>query len=296
MKSLMKRLYSQNTLNPFKKYVYSNLRKVYTPPRKIWPLLTFDEPFDVTVGDRSFHIHHTGNWIENELFWSGLSGYEPVSVDIWQKACQISNVILDIGANTGLFTLLAKTVNPHTQVYAFEPLPQFHQQLQKNLDVNHYNVSVEPIALSNYQGTANFYVPELNQGNLYSSSLNLSHYYQHQSSQPRVHSVEVTTLDQWLVNRSISNVDLVKIDAEGEDLNILKGFSKTLQTTYPDFLLEIQNNLTGQAIQSILTPDRYLYFSIDEAEGLKQLDSLQHHHQRNVWICKPETATKLNLY
>jgi FkbM family methyltransferase len=286
--------------NTLKKSLAHTLKKGFTPPERFWDWLTFEGNFSVELvpspqETRTFQVTHTGEWLENSLFWKGISGYEPISFDLWQKACQFSQTIFDIGANTGLYSLIAKTIHPSSQVYAFEPLPMFNQALNENIQLNHYDITVINQAVSNFIGAAEFYAPQRGQGNLYSSSLSMAHYKNHQTSTPIVHQVQVTTLDQFVQSREIQSVDLVKIDAEGQDANVLKGFIQGIQRFQPDFIVEVQSDEIGREIQTLLSPDRYLYFNVDEASGLKQSDRLQKQYWLNYWICKRETAHKLNL-
>jgi FkbM family methyltransferase len=291
---------SQSTLpsripNSIKKSLALTLKKGLIPPERFWDFLSFDGNFDVDLATRTFQVTHTGEWLENSLFWKGISGYEPISFELWQKACQFSHTILDIGANTGLYSLIAKTVNPAAQVYAFEPLPSFNQALKANIRLNGYDVEVIDQAVSDFIGTAEFYAPQRGQGNLYSSSLSMEHYENHQTSTPIVHQVQVTTLDTFVQEQHLQSVDLVKIDAEGQDSNVLKGFVQSMQQFQPDFIVEVQSDEIGQEIQSILTPDQYLYFNIDEVTGLQQTDRLQRQYWLNFWVCKRETAQRLSL-
>jgi FkbM family methyltransferase len=282
-------------LNSVKKALSLTLKNNFVPPEQFWDALSFDGDFTVKLGDRQFQVNHTGAWLEQSLFWKGISGYEPISFELWQKACQISHTILDIGANTGLYSLIAKTVNPTAQVFAFEPLPDFNRVLQNNIRLNQFDVEVLDAAVSDFIGSAEFYVPQRGQGNPYSSSLSMEHYENHQKSQPIVHQVEVTTLDTFVQQRQLRSLDLVKIDAEGQDANVLKGFVQSIQQFRPDFIVEVQSDEIGQEIQALLPPDQYRYFNIDEETGLKPADTLTRHYWLNFWICKPETAQKLDL-
>lgn len=281
--------------NFVKKTLSFTLQNKIIPPERFWDLLSFEGNFNIDLGNAQFQVSHTGEWLENSLFWKGISGYEPISFELWQKACQFSQTILDIGANTGLYSLIAKTINPVAQVYAFEPLPSFNKALKQNIRLNHYDIQVIDQAVSDFIGTAEFYAPQRGQGNLYSSSLSLEHYENHQKTTPIVHQVQVTTLDTFVQEHAIQSVDLVKIDAEGQDANVLKGFLNSMQQFQPDFIVEVQSDEIGQEIQAMLTPEKYLYFNIDEVTGLKQTDTLQRNYWLNFWICKVETARKLNL-
>ena len=296
MRNLIKLIYYSKVSNYFKKYLFLYLRNNYVPARKFWHLFSFDGNFTVNLDNQhSFLIKHTGKWIENSLFWNGVSDYEPISLDVWKKACKFSNVIIDIGANSGLFSLIAKSVNPKSKVYAFEPLEEFQSLIKQNIELNHYDIKVIKNAVSNVAGLAEFYVPQQNQGNIYSSTLSIEHYQQHQDTKPIILQVNVTTLDDFVENNNIENIDLIKIDAEGHDLNILKGFINSLSYMQPDFLIEIQNENIGREVEKILVPKNYLYYAIDEISKPMRIESLYKVNCRNFLICKQETAQKLDI-
>jgi len=51
--------------------------------------------------------------------------------------------------------------------------------------------------------------------------------------------VEMKMFDEWKLKEEIDNVDLVKLDVEGSELNVLKGMKNTLQSQHPKILIEI---------------------------------------------------------
>ena len=68
-------------------------------------------------------MRHYGFQLENEIFWSGLTnGWEKISTRLWIELSKNSKVIFDIGANTGIYSLVSKSINPTSQVFAFEPV------------------------------------------------------------------------------------------------------------------------------------------------------------------------------
>lgn len=258
-------------------------------------LLAYDGEFVVKAGQSQFRMLHTNRWIENDIFWQGLAGYEPQSVDVWIRAAQQAQTIIDIGANSGLFALLAKAVQPKSAVYGFEPLPNFRELFQQNSRLNNFDIHVDGHALSNFVGEATFYTPQEQQGNVYSSSLSKEHYFEHQHSQPEELKVPVTTFDEFAKQNNIGVVDLVKIDAEGHGFAVLEGMRQTVQNHTPDFLIEIQTEDEGRNTMQILPPETYRYFNIDEKSGLKSVPMLTTSDTLNYFVCKATTAQKLSL-
>ena len=77
--------------------------------------------------------------------------YEPFETDFVQKEIKRGDVVLDIGANIGYYTLiLAKCVGKEGKVFAFEPEPNNFSLLKKNIQINGYkNVVLVQKAVSN---------------------------------------------------------------------------------------------------------------------------------------------------
>lgn len=292
----MKKFLKSIIPNSVKKALSETLRPFGMPPKSILNLLAFQGSFNLDVDGKILRLSYTNKWIENDLFWKGFTGYEKVSMNIWMQAAKSARTIIDIGANSGFFSLVGKSVNPDADVYAFEPLPKFTALLQANCDLNqYYDIQVDKRALSNFVGSSIFYVPEEYHGNEYSSSLSKEHYLLHQSSKPQEITVGVTTFDDFVREANIRQVDLVKIDAEGHDYLVLEGMKETIKNHQPDFLVEIHSDEIGRNIMMILPPSSYLYFNINEEAGARAVSVLTKSDTFNFFICKPETAHKLSL-
>jgi precorrin-6B methylase 2 len=82
----------------------------------------------VATSQRSFRLIHYGEEIENDFFWEGLPGRrEKISMGLWMRLVPKAEVILDVGANSGVYSLVAAVMNPAARVYGFEPLTDlFH--------------------------------------------------------------------------------------------------------------------------------------------------------------------------
>jgi ribosomal protein L11 methylase PrmA len=99
-------------------------------------------------------------WLRNRkrIVLGGIKdGWEKVSTGLWIKLCRESEVIIDIGANTGVYSLIAKTVNPGAKVFAFEPVERVFEKLQGNCRLNNYDIGCFKKAVSNYSGKAKIY-------------------------------------------------------------------------------------------------------------------------------------------
>src|SRR6185503_17467829 len=95
------------------------------------------------------------DWVSNQVFWKGWTGYEPETVVPFFRAAGRAQTVVDVGAYVGFFTLLAAHANPAARVFAFEPHPAVHQRLLRNVGLNHVpNVTCVPAAVGDERGTA----------------------------------------------------------------------------------------------------------------------------------------------
>lgn len=279
---------------PFKKQFFTLLKGVYKPPVKLYKHLHFKGIFNVKISkDESFKIKHFGNVIENELFWEGIhGGWEKVSLGLWINLCRDANCIFDIGANTGLYSLIAKSVNKDAQVYAYEPVKRVFDKLIFNNQLNNFDIKCSMYAISNNIGKAIIYdVP--NTDHIYSVTVNKN---MADSKTPTIETeIQTITLDSVIENEKIGKIDLLKIDVETHEPEVLEGYSKYIHQHNPTLLIEVLDDTVGQAIQAILKDLDYLYFNIDENKGLNQVDTILKSDYYNYLICSSEIAKKLKL-
>ncbi len=135
MKKFLKQVYR---FLPFKKHFFLFMKQFGIPNHNIYQHLHFVDNIKVEASEtKNFKIRHYGFQLENEIFWNGLfSGWEKVSISIWAELCKSSSVIFDIGANTGVYALLAKTINPNSKVFAFEPAKLNYSFLKNHIRKN----------------------------------------------------------------------------------------------------------------------------------------------------------------
>ena len=133
---------------------------------------------------------------------------------------------IDVGANFGIYSYaLSKLCK---RVEAFEPLPRCVKTIEA---LNASNVKVHNVGLSSMRGYMRLYTPIIN-GIPYTawSSFN--------STEGDYESIDVPihTLDEY----DFKNVSFIKIDAEGHELEILRGAAETIKREKPVLLIEIE--------------------------------------------------------
>lgn len=272
MKQFIKMVYR---FIPFKKNFYSILKIFWKPNEKIYKHLYFTQPYEVKIDkNRRFKIYN-GNQIENEIFWEGLTGkWEKESMKIWIQLCEFSYYIFDIGANTGIYALVGKTINPKAKVYAFEPHPFFFRSLQKNIEINNYDINIYRKAISNIDG-----------------KISIGDY----KGEENLIIVDAIQLDTFIQENKIEKIDLLKIDVETHEPKVLEGFIKNISKYKPTFLIEILNDDIASHIYNIVDKHGYLYFNIDENKGIRKTDKIEKSDSFNYLLCTREVADKLGL-
>lgn len=288
MKNTFKSIYN---FIPFKKQIFS-LIQPFNIPKSIYQHLHFKGIFKVKFENHQFLIEHHGYQIENELFWSGLTqGWEKISMQLWIKLCEDSNTIIDIGANTGVYSLVAKAINPTSSVYGFEPVKRVFEKFQNNCALNNFNVKCFQQAASNFDGEAIIY--DTQSEHVYSVTVNKN------LSPENIKTIEtkITTkkLSTFIKDFNIDKIDLIKIDVETHEPEVLEGMEEFLNKFQPTLLIEILNDEIGEKVQSIIKNIDYLYFNIDEVNIPKRVDKIVKSDYYNYLVCKKEIAKKLNL-
>jgi FkbM family methyltransferase len=195
------------------------IKKSGTVPRGKWyQLLPVPHVIEVSLNDGvCFNMFNSRHSLEKILFWKGINGYEPHTIKLISDFSLQSIWFLDIGANSGLFSMAVMAANPSLKVYAFEPMHKFYRLLKANAYLNGYDLNAWQLAVSNQNGTAQFFVPPMNQGNIYSASLKYIHYRGHQLSKPDIVEVSMIKLDDFEPMSELKGRGIVKIDAEGND-------------------------------------------------------------------------------
>lgn len=135
------------------------------------------------------------------------------------------NEILDIGANCGLFSLLARKRFPTSNIYAFEPSNELQKIL--NLNLASKDVHILPMAVSNNDGYAELFI------NITSQQTNSLIRKNVELFSDKIESSKVSSikLDSFIINQNINEIDVLKIDVQGAEQLIIEGGSSALTKT-----------------------------------------------------------------
>jgi FkbM family methyltransferase len=145
--------------------------------------------------------------------------FEPAVRSEMERVASRQVNVIDIGANIGYYTILtSKLIGAGKRVFAFEPQPGVVAKLRRNIAASGLaNVTVFPLALSDVAGRVPFHVPHEgaeSHGSFYANG---------RFQVSRIVDVETRRLDEVWQQLGRPEVGLVKLDAEGAELPILRG-------------------------------------------------------------------------
>lgn len=155
-------------------------------------------------------------------------------------------VFIDIGANTGIYTLkAAQKLGPKGIVIAVEPTPFVFTSLVRNVRENGFaNVRLRNLCCGKSTGLANFYQ---NFDRPVAFSLK-----QHDEKAAPL-SVLCVALDDLLEWEMPGRVDFIKMDVEGAEPEVIAGARKTIQTYRPVILAEIHLGDVNLEVEDYIT-------------------------------------------
>lgn len=135
------------------------------------------------------------------------------------------DVVFDVGANVGVFSMFAARRWPAARIFSFEPAPEVQRALSLNLG-NASGAEIVQKAVTNVVGEASFTV---NPDALQTSSLFANAVQPFTSlNTTRTIRVPTTTVDTFCKERGISGIDVLKIDVQGAETLVLQGAQSML--------------------------------------------------------------------
>ncbi len=174
-----------------------------------------------------------------------LGSYEYRKQRALQHELKIGDVVYDIGANVGFYSLLAGVLVGETgHVYSFEPFPENVRELRRHLAMNHIkNCTVVGAAVSFADGEATFDPSDDRcTGHLaINGSLR----------------VRTLALNGLVLRKEIRPPNLMKIDIEGAEFECLQGASNVIQESRPVIFLATHGREVHSACTELLAQWNY---------------------------------------
>lgn len=238
------------------------------------------------------------SFMESEILKQGLYGkWEKESLRIWSHLSSGAEVILDVGSNTGIYTLLAFNNNSKAKVLSIEPVPVNFEVLVKNIIANGHQPCAEMVALSDNEGVAKMFMlkDRLN----YMTSVNENRYALHPEISGKHEVVEIkvpiVTYGRLAEKHQITKVDLIKIDVEGHELAVIRSMLSMIKRDLPIILLEVIGDKNAIELTKIFDNIGYKYISIDESNPGRVVSRLTDNNHHNFLICTQSTIDFLRI-
>jgi FkbM family methyltransferase len=138
-------------------------------------------------------------------------------------------IVFDVGANIGNYSTEIKNANPNTIIYAFEPHPKSFSKLSTLFShAKHEKDRAVNAGLGREKGTARLFDYQDTDGNG-SGSEHASLYNEvFQDVKPDICEVDILTIDSFCTENNITQIELLKMDTEGNEFAILEGAKRML--------------------------------------------------------------------
>jgi FkbM family methyltransferase len=191
--------------------------------RKGWPAPLMTTPWGA-------YMEFEPSLVGWTIFERGV--WEPQQTALIAGLLHEGGMVLNVGANTGYYALLAASViGPSGHVHAFEMQPAMVEILRRNVARNGLEptISIVETACWSTEGEAVI----ASRGDPGAARLSFT-----QAVQPRV---ALTTLDRYAAKTGLSSVDMILVDTEGADFEVLKGAAGILRRFHPTVIAEIDH-------------------------------------------------------
>jgi len=213
-----------------------------------------------------------------------FGSYAPLVIAAMKRYLKRGDVFLDVGANIGYLTAVAAgIVGVQGQVHAFEPVPAYFERLERLAELNpRHSIVANSCGAGEMSGHCKIYVTrEPGQNTMVAAY----------KKGPEIEStleVPVIRLDTYIAARHIARVALIKIDAEGFELPILRGLQGYLAATTnrPAIICEIAPRaypLMGKKLSDLKDyMSKFGYTARDLIDGVTPVDIRTMNHVDDV--------------
>lgn len=130
------------------------------------------------------------------------------------------DIVVDIGANIGIFSIYAAKRAKRGKVYSFEPFLPHYTRLKNNIGLNKLNnITAYNLAVSNKKGKSRFFISNISSG--------MHSLYRLEKTKQRSVHVKKISFNEFILRSKIQKIDFLKLDCEGSEYDILYSLSKS---------------------------------------------------------------------
>lgn len=275
----------RNSLFPFRSFLKSSFK---IPPSGIIKLKTDSGTIKIATNQTSY--------ITKILFWEGYKSFE--YSEIFESLTKKIDCFLDIGANIGYYSLLASKANPQIKIYAFEPASGPKHYLNENVSLNNMgeNIITVDYALSQKSIPIDFYEVKSTKYNYLDKNLSGEH---NAGTKTKTRNfikttVQAISLSNFIKNKNIQNIDLIKIDTEGTEVEILESGKEYIEKFKPIVICETLFNTTETLLTDFFKEMDYELYNHSQI-GLIKVSTLKRIKDDGIRNCFFVPKEKRNL-
>ena len=163
-------------------------------------------------------------FLQRQFYFFGTYLLEENVLKSWCNFASSAKVILDVGANAGIFSLAALAAQPQAIVHAFEPTPAIAERLRETARINRlHSLRVHEMAVMQKSGSALLNVCQGEYGT--NDGMN---FVTHRAVSSAVMPITTTSIDDFCDREHINHVDCVKLDIQGNEAEALAGATRLL--------------------------------------------------------------------
>lgn len=254
---------------------------------------------DKTSKGKLYGIHESSiDNITKRIWIDNLENYEKPMPQVFLNTLEQAQQLLDVGANSGLYSIIAALSFPDLMIHAFEPFPTALKCLESNIELNNSDqpikkqIKIIKNAVGNTLGTAQLYIPIPRFGAILETSASLNSEFRDQHSE--ILTVDLITLDQYVAEAQLQSVDVIKIDVESQEYKVLDGSRNILKDFRPIIFLEVLEEADIISLESIRSKFNYISLWLAE-EAIIQKDKVSSHPDiQNQVLCPAEKIQKFH--
>jgi FkbM family methyltransferase len=240
-------------------------------PQRYRKSLPAPDVVSVTLENRlAFKYLYRGDPVGHYLFWAGVKDHhEAASARLFVRLAKRAKTVFDIGANTGIYSIIAAIANPRAAVFSFEPVPRIYARLRENVDLNQLEtVHAVHAAVGEVDGSLILHVPKAP----FPTDASCRKGFRPDTEQVRVDSMR---LDTFVARQGVDTTDMVMmIDTETTEHLVLEGCGDMLTRDRPVIVCEVLKGFVEEELQMILAANDYRAYWISP-NGLEKQEVIR---------------------
>ncbi|MGH6957801.1 MAG: FkbM family methyltransferase [Caulobacteraceae bacterium] len=159
--------------------------------------------------------------LQRQYYFFGTYFVEALNLRAWSAEARSAEVVFDVGANGGIYSLAALAARPDAAVHAFEPTPEIAARLHKVREINGLDgLTVHEAAVASWNGVAGLRRCDFNEGMNFTTSDARG---TGDADLTEATPVRAVRLDHVCAEGGIERIDLLKLDIQGNEPDALEG-------------------------------------------------------------------------